>query len=223
MKAVFSLMLAFGFVANLFAQEEVEPIYTRELGVNFTEFIDATLDFGGGGTGINPYFLTYKRFDETGKGIRMGAGVSLSQQGNKEELGDEPQENVKQSFVSLDYRVGKEWQKLLTKRLSWYYGFDGLFGYSLQRSKSVDTDGPDVTIKSVSNRGMLGCGPVVGFQLMFNDKIGIFTEGSFYLNGSYRVRKITFDGTNEEDQKFTNSLISLSTSLPTNIYLFVRF
>jgi hypothetical protein len=222
MKTVFSLLLLHFLSANLIAQEEAAKTHSPELGVNFTFFLDEALDFGGGNTSLNPYFITYKKLDESGIGLRMGAGVSISQQNNKEELGSTTKADVSQTSSSFNFRFGKEWQHKLTNRLMYYYGFDGLVGFGQSHSKSRANDG-DVTTKSNSYRGTLGGGPVVGLQFMITDRIGLYTEGALYLANTYRRSKVKFEGTSDEEEKEISNSLGLNLDLPSNIYLFIRF
>jgi hypothetical protein len=226
MKTVFSLLLPLVFCTHLIAQDEdpdAPRILTPELGVNFTFFLDEVLDFGGdGGTQLNPYLLTYKNLDEAGTGFRMGVGGNFTQRNSKEEAGPSNDEKVSETGFGLSMRLGKEWHKPLTKRLSWYYGFDGLLGIGVSRTKSEDAS-EDITTVSTLNRFSGGGGPIVGFEWMITDKIGLFTEGSLYLSNSFRKDKVTFEGTEQDDENFTSNLLGVNFGLPSNIYLFVRF
>jgi hypothetical protein len=214
------------FCTHLIAQDEdpdAPRIFTPELGVNFTFFLDEAIDFGGnGGTGLSPYVLTYKNLDESGIGFRMGIGGSISQRNIKDNIGADSEEGVSETGFSVSTRLGKEWHKPLTKRLSWYYGFDGLIGVGISHAKTKD-ESEGITTVSSSFRLSGGGGPVVGFEWMLSDNIGIFTEGSLYLTDSYRKSKVTFDGTDEDDEKSTSNFLGLDFTLPSNIYLFVRF
>ena len=221
MKTVFSMLLLLAFCTNhLVAQEAATKATQPELGVNFTRFLDEAIDFGGGNTSLSPYLVTFKKLDETGTGLRMGAGISFDTEKNKEKDGSTT--TVDGSFFNsnINFRIGKEWQRSLSEKWSWYYGLDAISAVGYRNVKSKQNDN-EKTTNSV--QGGLGGGPVVGLQFMFNKRIGIYTEGSIYFGAAYTHLKNTFGDTGQEDEKETNFRTGLDFNLPSNIYLFIRF
>lgn len=186
-----------------------------EVGLNFTRFLDEALDFGGSKTVLNPYLFTYRRVTQKGDGFRLGVGLDFGRsKGNI--TSNSFDDNAKSSSSTFDIRLGSEHQRRLSRRWVYYYGFDGLLGYSALNIKSSNA--------KITNSNMYGgFGPVIGAQLMLTDRVGIFTEASFYLIQSFLNEKTDFTSGFEDDEKNKSNSTNLSFKIPTNIYLFFRF
>lgn len=207
--------LCFLFIAfQTLAQTDDQTSYHSEIGINFTRFLDEAIDFGGSDTEVNPYLFTYKRINESGKGFRFGAGFSASRTKGEQDLGNFFDEEVKFSNSSIDMRLGSEQQRSLSKRWLYYYGFDGLIGFNHNTIKNSDA-------KIINQNFRAGLGPVLGAQFMISEKVGLFTEASFYLIQSFGSEKTDVDFEEEENDKFNST--ALNFQIPTNIYLFFRF
>ncbi|MCF8246185.1 MAG: hypothetical protein K9J37_06920 [Saprospiraceae bacterium] len=205
-----------GIIAQLAkGNENSNSDFHDEIGINFTRFLDEAIDFGGNETTLSPYLFTYKRLNQSGDGFRMGAGFDFSR--SKGDIsGNFFDDEAKSASSSLDLRIGNEHQRKITDRWSYYYGFDGLIGYSVLDVKSSNA--------KITNSSMYGgIGPVMGAQFMFNERVGLFTEASFYLVQSFLNEKIEFTSSFEEDEKSKSNATNLSFQIPTNIYLFFKF
>ncbi len=198
--------------------EELNNIPTEsqdEIGINFTRFLDEAIDFGGENTTLNPYLFTYKRLNESGDGFRLGAGFDISR--SKGDLsGNFFIDDAKTVASAIDLRMGSEHQRRISNRWVYYYGFDGLIGFSTSSIKSNDT-------KIENSRLYGGLGPVLGAQFMLSDRVGLFTEASFYLVQSFDHEKTDFTNSFQEDEKNDSNSTSLNFQVPTNIYLFFKF
>ncbi len=220
MKTVFSFFLSLVFCASLAAQAEAAAKFTREYGLNFTTFLDEAIDFGGGNTFLTPYWFTYKKLDEAGKGLRLGAGVGFNRRKDKEDPSGQSNSEATSSFSSFNLRIGSEKQFRLSGKWMCYYGFDGIAGFRYENIKSEGSNGT-VTVKDMTTS--LGGGPVMGAEFMISERVGLSTEASLYLSHTFFSEKTEFDSSFEEDEKKTTNLTGLNFSLPTNLYLFFRF
>jgi hypothetical protein len=205
-----------GAIAQIAERLNNPPSQTHdEIGINFTSFLDEAIDFGGENTTLNPYLFTYKRLNESGDGFRLGAGFSLSR--SKGDLsGNFFIKDAKTATSAIDLRMGSEQQRRISNRWVYYYGFDGLIGFSTTSIKTNDT-------KIENSRLYGGLGPVLGAQFMLTDRVGLFTEASFYLVQSFDHEKTDFSNNFQDDEKNDSNSTSLNFQVPTNIYLFFKF
>ena len=219
MKTVFSLFLTAFSLSSLFSQEAANPPINKEIGLNFTRFLDEAIDFGGSSTLLNPYLLTYKKLDATGKGLRLGAGFSFSRSKGNDGSGNFFTDDASSFFTSGDLRFGSEQQRKISGKWMFYYGFDGLFRFNYSDLTTSSDFGGEVKIKTM-NYGA-GLGPVLGAQFMISERVGLSTEASFYLVQSFRNETTKFDGGSSDDKQKSNST-RLDFSVPTNIFIFFR-
>jgi hypothetical protein len=186
-----------------------------EIGLNFTRFLDEAIDFGGENTLLSPYLFTYQRLSERGNGFRLGAGLNLSR--SKGDLtGNFFDDDAKFFQFGLDLRLGNQHVRPISRRWNYYYGFDGLLGFS---TLNISTNDSEITNQTLYG----GLGPVMGAQFMLTGRLGLFTEASFYLVQSFVSEKSKFDSTLEEDQNEEANATRLGFQVPTNLYLFFKF
>ncbi len=213
-KHIFSLfLLCIGF--KVYAQDEPAYDFHDEVGLNFTRFIDEAIDLSGESTLLSPYLFSYKRLNEKGDGFRLGTGLNFSR--SKGDLtGNFFDDDVKSVNSAFDLRMGKENQQQISERWMYYYGFDVLFGFS---NLKVEFDGTKINNENIYG----GVGPVLGAQFMISERVGLFTEASFYLTQNFTEERTNFNNGFEPDQNEKANSTNLNFVVPTNIYLFFKF
>lgn len=221
MKTVFSYFLIVFLIPNLMAQEDAGTSHTKEIGVNFSRFLDEAIDFGGTQTILDPYVFTLKKLDNTGKGFRLGAGFNFNRSKGDDGSGNFFTDDPASGFFSLDIRLGSEKQRKLSKSWVCYYGFDWVleFDYSELRTRS-DFNGENVKI--VDTAFGFGLGPALGGQFMISERVGIAAEASFYLVQNFQKEKTKFDNSlsTDEERKFNSTRLNFN--VPANVYIFFR-
>ncbi len=216
--SLFTLLLS----TPLLAQEEGDATkpakgVKHELAVNATFFIKQFLNFSEDNSiEISPYAISYKRINSKLKVFRFGLGLTLLNSKFQDDA--LPSDRVTKN-ISLNTRVGFEKQFQLTKTWSTYIGVDltGSYGVS---STSFNNGFEEVTTERTSWN--IGCGPVLGIQVHFNDRISLFTETAFYYAYQETNDKSTFSvSTFQNDtDKLTEQRIRFV--LPTSLFFAVR-
>ena len=197
-----------GAIAQIVEELKSPPSESHdEIGINFTRFLDEAIDFGGENTSLSPYLFTYRHLNETGDGFRLGAGFNFSR--SKGDLsGNFFIDDATTVTSALDLRMGSEHQRRISERWVYYYGFDGLVGFSATNIKGGDT-------KIENSRLFAAFALQAGAQFMLSERVGLFTEASFYLVQSFTNEKTSFTGPFQEDEKNESNSTSLSsTSTP---------
>jgi hypothetical protein len=217
------IFLSFFVVGKIFAQEESEkrqrpmPPITHQIGLNSSFLVNKVFKSLDDSLNANPYMLTY-RFGLGHYGLRMGAGAA-----SKYSLVQEDGYADSKLFTkkSLDLRVGFDYDKSLGKRFRANFALDFLTKRSVQ--KEVIDSGFDV-IEKVNQKVAFGAGPSIGLSYWFSDKIGIYTEASFYmLYGNTDNGRIFKNFPELNDQLFHEKTEDLVTILPSSIFIVFKF
>jgi hypothetical protein len=189
----------------------------HQIGVNATYFFKQFLNFGNNNTlAISPYIISYKVFDRKHHGFRFGAGLSMqSTKENPDSLN-----SVKNSVSTYNFRAGYEFQKELGNKWICFFGVDGLFNYSIDKTNSFNG------FDNVTNEDLLytyGGGPIFGIQYNISKHITLFTETGIYALTGQSVSKSTFESNPSFNDESKTSVTNVSFLLPTSLYLNVRF
>ncbi|HFA49024.1 MAG TPA: hypothetical protein ENJ95_08405 [Bacteroidetes bacterium] len=220
MKFINALFFIFLSVSVSFAQTEqlaTNKEKTVEIGINATRFINEIISFNSFNTALNSYLLTYKSLDKsTNKAFRAGIGMSIGTSKNKVDANQSTFEERKNTFINIDIRAGAEKQLQIADKWFLNAGFDGIAGYTFDK---VDTDGNMVNDYSFYTGG----GPILGVQFMLTDRMGLLTEGAFYVRYFNHHSKQSFENNSVEDIKSQFYSIGLNMTLPSNVIFFIRF
>jgi hypothetical protein len=199
------------------AQTEDEAKPAHQIGVNASLFIKQFLSFNETSTTLSPYMLTYK-YIEDNQGWRIGAGAfNTNTKTNTNSLSG----LTSNTTLTIDTRLGYEWQKGLDKRWLVYYGVDGTYSYSKTRSTNTVQTGafPPKTEEMISSSESftIGGGPVLGMEFKINKRISLNTETTAYFSyNETRRREVNtfFIGFERNDYTaFSRVLVSLPTSI----------
>ncbi len=238
MKFKLALLVSFIFSSTLYAQQHatlhVQQDTTlvkkqREIGLNATNFINSFISFNDQSGAPGNYLFSYRIYSEQGNIFRFGFDLDL----NRLKTTDENTPDEESNRVSrLALRAGSEKQIHLPKRWTLFLGYDIIGGISRNRLEStvllIDPFTGDPGILQDITRKIdtwnLGTGPCIGIQFNISDRIGVFTESTFYLNYSTSTEKLESMSTSfpvPEVDKKTNTL-GFNIGLPTAIFFFVK-
>lgn len=189
----------------------------HQIGVNASYFFKQFLNLGSNNNlTISPYILSYKIVDRKHHGFRMGAGFNmLSNTQNPDSTN-----SVKNSTSSYNLRFGYEFQKELGPKWMCFFGADGLFNYSLDKTNT--SNGFDQVTNSETIL-TYGAGPVLGFQYNLSKHISLFTETGIYALVGQSVSKSSFLSNPQFNDETKTTVTSVSFLLPTSLFLIVRF
>jgi hypothetical protein len=193
------------------------PPITHQIGINSSPLINKLIKSLEDSTYTNPYLLTY-RFGVGKYGLRLGFGGKSKYSLTSEEGFADSKLLTKKS---LDLRVGLDYEKNLGKRFKANFALDFLTKRSVQ--KEVIDSGFDM-IEKVNQKVAYGGGPSFGVSYWFTDKIGLYTEASFYmLYGNTDNGRIFRNFPELNDQLFHEKTEDLVTILPASIFIVFKF
>jgi len=185
----------------------------HEFGINVTTFINQFASLNNNDADLGDYMITYK-YHMGKNAIRFGLGGQFSQI-------DEPAGggNRVTKANNFDVRLGYEWNKFITKKWSFYYGFDAIVGNS--QSITIANNAEEITTTEKTN--YYGGGALIGVQFFLNSHISLATESSLYYRHEKVTDKAEFSLTtdlNTNDVK-TNDFADFG--LPTALFFVIRF
>ncbi len=214
-------LLFLPFFQTLVAQNAGNPSAknrtSTEIGLNVTSFVKTFLTFNNDAANPGSYLLSIKTVDLNGKAWRYGAGMFFSNSTSDLTTTDGTRTR---DNVNFDLRAGKEWQIQVSKHWFFLAGADVLADYSLDKTET-DTEFEFSVIKT---RGYsAGFGPFAGVMFKINDRIGLFTEASYYfISGASKTTEKYEEGTQEDEERKSN-FNSLSLRMPSNLFFYMRF
>jgi hypothetical protein len=220
----FIFIFAILFCGTLNAQEQnkeksrkILPPMTHQIGINSSFLLNKVFKSLDDSINATPYMLTY-RFGLGHFGLRLGAG-GASKYSLVQEEGYADSKLF--SKKSLDIRVGFDYEKNLGRRFKGTFALDFLTKRFIQ--KDVTDSGFDV-IEKVNQKIAYGAGPSIGMSYWFSEKIGIYTEASFYmLYGNTDNGRIFKNFPELNDQLFREKTEDLVTILPSSIFIVFKF
>jgi hypothetical protein len=232
-KSIFTYLFIL-FSSSLFAQT-VEPTsnfnknYQVQAGINVIGFVRQFVNFSGNNNNIStsPYSINLKVFKKLAKqdaliGIRLGSGYV-----NINSSAEEATSSNSNFIETLDFRVGMEFQKSITKKWIGYVGFDYIYqkGTNNSVSRFINNGGNPVQNVTSNNRttNMDGAGLVFGMQFNFNKHIALATEATYYYSDT-KTKTSNFSTNNNNNQPpSTNKNTSTNLILPNLLNFTILF
>jgi hypothetical protein len=220
MRSISALLFAMFAAVQLFASpDSLEVVKPRhQLAVNATFFLKQFLNFSNSSIEpISPYLLTYSVVKK-GHGFRTGIGVDFIHSENTEDDSDDVRTV---SGTAYDMRVGYEYQLQLSRAWWLFTGIDVIARFN--KDKVVSGTAFDNFTTETKEHGF-GAGPVLGIQVNFNKRIGLFTETALYFTNSKSVRKEESGIFQQvDDSKETTTITQIRFTLPTSLFFVIRF
>lgn len=222
------------FSSSLLAQT-VDPVnnfnknYQIQAGINVVGFVRQFVNFSGNNNNIttSPYSLNLKAFKkltdhEALIGVRLGSGYVNITSSNVEAT------SSNSNFIeTLDFRVGVEFQKTITKKWIGYVGFDYISqkGTNNSVSRFINFGGNPTENVTSNNRTTImdGAGFVFGMQFNFNKRIALATEASYYYSDTWSKTTNFSSNNNNNQPPSTNKNTNTNLILPNLLNFTILF
>lgn len=208
--------------AQAIAQTDEEQKPTHQIGVNASLFIKQFLSFNNTIAGISPHLVTYK-YIEDNQGWRIGLGGNNTKTKNNT---NSPTGLSSNSNMTIDTRLGYEWQKGLDKHWLLYFGVDAVYSYSKSRFTSSVLGGgfpqkQEEMISSIEGFSA-GGGPILGVEFKINKRISLNAETTAYVTyGENRRREINTQFIGFERNEYS-ALSRVLVTVPTSIFFIIN-
>ncbi len=201
---------------------QIDENYRNEIGMDATWFIKNIIDFGG-----NSYYtgysdnssIRYKRYVSHNKAIRFALGGTYSTR--QDTGGYNSNTNYTDKAHKFNALIGFELRNRFSNKWLFYYGIDFLTGYYYSVSHNMGTSygRPDV----ISNTVLFGGGPVIGFELILNDRLSLSTESSAYFTDSKQDKEYKYEDAPEHNRQSLHRYSGIGINLPLSVFVKYRF
>jgi hypothetical protein len=201
-----TLSYQLGMTQNSHQKNDSFSYHRHELGLDGTNFIKQFLTLNNQSQAYNPkYYLTYRFHFKNESNLRAAIGGTYRKENTKSPNSSDP--NRAQDFEkSLDFRIGYELNKKLSRRWNVFYGLDLRSSVShLKNDATGQINGYQRGTKTDIKQ--TGVAPLLGFKLEINNRVSLTTEASLVINYheefSYFYYKPLFNGvpTRPDDNK----------------------
>lgn len=189
--------------------QSVTPSYQKHIGFNTNIIFNGIFQ-----SGATPFSFMYKRQISDNKAFRIGASVYF----NLEETNQGIQKQRLQNY-SLEFSIGKEFQKSISQRWVWYGGGDLIPLYSTSTNEQIDTGFP-ANQKNSQSIFSLTARPFMGIRFNIAPRLYVSTEASLFL--SYRKQNTTNEVLNSKLES-NSDRFTLGINPATSIYFFYLF
>ncbi|GBL35444.1 hypothetical protein EMGBS15_10390 [Filimonas sp.] len=213
------------FVQNTLAQETTEkkkePLQVNhQIGINIASFADRFLKFNNATNLLtDPYLFAYRLQLGDHSVIRLGVGVSMTNEKLTSSTSSEPRSN---KASSTDIRLGYEYYLLNLSR--WKAGAGINAFYSRSYSKSVQENDPSFSsfIQTASSNAV-GAAISLSVQYMVMKRVSIGTEGGLYYKKEKIKDKTEITGQFPSVSSSASTLDKIASQLPVSLFLNFNF
>lgn len=210
--ALFSviLLLNLNFV---FAQEEVPQTYHKDIGFNTTFILQGVLQ-----SDQTPFSLMFKKYVAENKAIRIGVDLYLNVDDTN---GYGSSSYFSTSVGSFAIAIGKEYQKPIDKRWTWYFGGDSVPFYTFNNQDYYQSG--DLNSESESSSVGVSLRPFLGIRFNLNSRLYLSAEANVGLQYAYKKNMLQYvDSTDPIVDSQTNNF-SFTTNPASGLFLYYRF
>jgi hypothetical protein len=236
LKIFFLISVLFLLMGNVNAQvkpetapkeAEVSPIDARpryEIGVNSTAFFKQFLNFNSVKTAADsnnitetPYYFAAKMRAKKGY-WRLGIGVALNA---KSESSGKLLDTKTTRNADYQLRIGYEWQRIMTNKWLFYYGFDVLGRY--KEKAFIADSGFDIVNLSETTLAT-GVAPMAGIRFQIWRNIALSTETALrYRYSSFKEKSSFSVNPDFNERGKTIGSHEIDFLPPTSLYLTLLF
>jgi hypothetical protein len=223
MRSLFVMLLSLSFF-TLFAQEKAKIsdffVHKNEIGVNATNILGNVLSLNPGNIG-SPYALTYRRHV---RNFSFRFGGNYNQDQNSElEFVDLTRISKLVKEKSTDLRLGVEVHYVISKKMMFSIGLDGVYSRFLDDSEISNSSntGPTIFFNSKETRSGIGGGPVLRFDFKLNNRISFSTESTMYYVQTKSVDELFVGNASTSRKEQTDQNFSLT--LPQSLFVNIAF
>lgn len=203
-------------ISLAFAQEEkpIEESFRQDIGFNTIFILQGIFQSGNA-----PFSLMYKKYTSENHAIRFGADVFFNLDDN--DANSSPSYYSNSSAASVAFVIGKEFQKPIEKRWTWYYGGDLVPFFSFN-NQDYFQNGSLYSESEYSSIG-LNVRPFLGIRFNINPQLYLSAEANIALRYA-RTRNYQIYTNNDQPERGINgNNLSFSLNPASGLFLFYRF
>ena len=160
----------------------------------------------------------YKHYTAENRAIRFGIDGVLNLNNTTANSGSSFYNNS--SYASFHFVVGKEFQKPIDKRWTWYYGGDIVPFFSFFNQDNFQNG--SLSSNSESNSYGLGLRPFLGIRFNISPRLYLSAEANMLLQYAREKNYQKYEGSDPYTDNMNNN-ISFSLSPATGLFLYYRF
>ena len=213
---VLSSLLLF-CITFVFAQEQVneaEKSLQHDIGFNTIFILQGIFQ-----SNQTPFSLMYKKYISEKQAIRFGIDAFFNLDNTSTFPGSSTYFNS--SAASLSIAIGKEFQKPIDKRWTWYLGSDLVPFFSFNNQDMFQSG----SLYSESESSSIGMSvrPFLGIRFNINPRLYLSAEANVGLQYSYTKNYINYIDNSEPYADTNGNNISLSMNPASGLFLYYRF
>lgn len=196
-----------------FAQENIQPSYSRDIGFNTTFIFEGIFN-----SGSTPFTLMYKKYVSENKANRFGMDLSFA-------LNDTDSQGSlsygETSHATLRLNFGREIQRAITTKWVWFYGGDLVPFYSFYDNENFQND----LLYSNDESSSLGLTlrPFLAIRFNITPRLYLSAEASLNLSYTLTEQLQEFPQANEVRRDTKMSNIAFNARAANGLFLFYRF
>lgn len=201
-------------ITFLLAQEESQKSFQKDIGFNTTFILQGIFQ-----PNQTPFSLMFKKYTSENQAIRFGIDAFFNLNNSDANTGSSSYSNS--SSASLSFAVGKEFQKPIEKRWTWYYGGDLVPFYSFNNQDFFSSG--ELYSESENNSVGISVRPFLGIRFNINPRLYLSAEANVGLQYAYGKNYLKFGDNNVPNIDTKNNNISFSLNPASGLFLFYRF
>jgi hypothetical protein len=189
--------------------------YKRDVGFNTVFILQGVFN-----SNSTPFSLMYKKYTSDNRALRFGTSININL--NRDNPSNNSTSNYsKTSYASISAAFGKEFQKLITTKWTWYYGGDLIPSFYSDEYLNYQ-NGNKYSENKTKSYG-LSVRPFLGIRFALNPRLYLSAEANLSLGYTKgKVFQKYFDPENIViDNDNTN--YSVTASPASGIFIFYRF
>jgi hypothetical protein len=196
------------------AQEEDPQIYKRDVGFNTTFIVQGILQ-----SDQTPFSLMFKKYVAENKAIRIGLAAFFNLDNTHAFSGSTSYYNT--SVGSLYLTIGKEYQKPIDKRWTWYFGGDSVPFFSFNNQDLYQSG--NLYSESESSSVGVSLRPFLGIRFNLNPRLYLSAEANVGLTYAYTKNMVQYVDTIEPFVDRVSNNFSFTTNPASGLFLYYRF
>lgn len=200
-------------LSNAQEAEEVKQSYQRDIGFNTTFILQGIFQ-----SNQTPFSLMFKQYTSEHQAIRIGVDGLFNL--NKTDANTSSSSYSNTSYASFSLALGKEFQKPIDQRWTWYFGGDIVPFFSFNDQDFYQNGGR----YSTSESGSYGVGlrPFLGIRFNIGPRLYLSAEANVALQYARNKNYLRYEGSDPYTDTTGNN-ISFSLNPATGLFMYYRF
>jgi hypothetical protein len=196
------------------AQENEPKSFNQDIGFNTTFILQGVFNASN-----TPFSLMYKKYTDEKKALRFGVSVAFEMRDANDKVSNAETHNL--LTYNIRFSVGKEFQKHLTPKWTWFSGGDIVPSYSFSEDQTYQGATKIYTYRN-SSLG-LGLRPFLGIRYNFNSRLYLSAEASLLVRYSRDTDYSAYDPSHTVIRDVRENKASISLSPASGLFLYYRF